>query len=105
MIAIIDHGMGNLGSVANMLRKIGVASIRTTAPDELRRADGLILAGIGAFDGALGRVAELGLVDVLDDIVLDRRTPILGVCLGMQLMANSSEEGSRIGLGWLDAEV
>ena len=105
MIAIIDHGMGNLGSVQNMLRKIGADGERTADPDEIRRADKLILAGIGSFDGALDRLNELGLVDVLDDLVLERRVPILGVCLGMQLMARSSEEGRRTGLGWVDAEV
>jgi glutamine amidotransferase len=105
MIAIVDHGMGNLGSVANMLRKIGLNGIRTADPDELRRADKLILAGIGAFDGAAERLAELGLVDVLNELVLERKRPVLGVCLGMQLMARSSDEGSRAGLGWLDAEV
>jgi imidazole glycerol-phosphate synthase subunit HisH len=105
MIAIVDHGMGNLGSVYNMLRKIGADSVRTADPDELRRADKLVLAGIGAFDGAAGRLAELGLVEVLNELVLERKVPVLGVCLGMQLMAHSSEEGSQEGLGWLDADV
>jgi imidazole glycerol-phosphate synthase subunit HisH len=105
MIAIVDHGMGNLGSVSNMLRKIGADSIRTADADQLRRADKLVLAGIGAFDGAAERLAELGLVDVLNALVLERGVPVLGVCLGMQLMARSSQEGERIGLGWLDADV
>ena len=105
MIVIVDHGMGNLGSVSNMLRKIGAPSIRSADPDVIRQADKLVLAGIGAFDGAAQRLAELGLVDVMNDAVLDRKVPVLGVCLGMQLMARSSEEGSRAGLGWLDADV
>jgi glutamine amidotransferase len=105
MIAIVDHGMGNLGSVHKMLRKIGADSVRTADPDEIARADRLVLAGIGAFDGAAERLAELGLVDVLNDLVLDRRKLVLGVCLGMQLMARTSEEGSQAGLGWLDADV
>lgn len=105
MIAIIDHGMGNLGSVANMLRKIGVDGVRSADPDVLHNADKLILAGIGAFDGARGRLTDLGLVEVLNDLVLDRRKLVLGVCLGMQLMARSSEEGAEPGLGWLDADV
>ena len=105
MIVIVDHGMGNLGSVSNMLRKIGAPSIRSADPDLVGQADKLVLAGIGAFDGAAQRLAELGLVDVLNDAVLDRKVPVLGVCLGMQLMARSSEEGSRAGLGWLDADV
>jgi glutamine amidotransferase len=105
MIVIVDHGMGNLGSVRNMLRKIGADGVRSADPETIRGADKLILAGIGAFDGAAERLAELGLVDVLDEMVLDRKVPILGVCLGMQLMARSSEEGSQTGLGWLDADV
>jgi glutamine amidotransferase len=105
MIVIVDHGMGNLGSVHNMLRKIGAEGVRTADPAMIRQADKIILAGIGAFDGAVGRLAELGLVDVLNEMVLERRVPTLGVCLGMQLMARSSEEGSQAGLGWLDAEV
>jgi glutamine amidotransferase len=105
MIVVVDHGMGNLGSVQNMLRKIGAESIRTAEPEVIRRADKLVLAGIGAFDGAADRLTELGLVDLLNELVLDRKMPVLGVCLGMQLMARSSEEGSRVGLGWLDADV
>jgi len=105
LIAIVDHGMGNLGSVANMLRRIGVDGIRTADPAVIGSADKIVLAGIGAFDGAAARLADLGLVDVLNEMALERRVPILGVCLGMQLMARSSEEGSRTGLGWIDAEV
>jgi glutamine amidotransferase len=105
MIVIVDHGMGNLGSVANMLRKIGADAIRSADPDVVAGADKIVLAGIGAFDGAAGRLAELGLVDALNEAVLSRRVPTLGVCLGMQLMARSSEEGAQAGLGWLDADV
>lgn len=105
MIVIVDHGMGNLGSVHNMLRKIGAESVRSADPETVRRADKLVLAGIGAFDGAAERLAELGLVDLLNDLVLDKKVPVLGVCLGMQLMARSSEEGRQTGLGWLDADV
>jgi glutamine amidotransferase len=105
VIVIVDHGMGNLGSVHNMLRKIGADAVRSADPAVIEGADKLVLAGIGAFDGAVGRLAELGLVDLLDELVLGRRVPVLGVCLGMQLMAQSSEEGARTGLGWLDAEV
>jgi glutamine amidotransferase len=105
MIAIVDHGMGNLGSVQNMLRKLGVDSTRTMDPDEIRAADRIILAGIGAFDGAMARLEELGLVDVLNEQVLDRRVPVLGVCLGMQLMAHRSDEGQLGGFGWINATV
>jgi imidazole glycerol-phosphate synthase subunit HisH len=105
VIAIIDHGMGNLGSVQNMLRKLGAPSTRTADPNEIRMADKILLAGIGAFDGAMERLEELGLVAVLNEQVVERRVPVLGVCLGMQLFAHSSEEGQRTGFGWLDATV
>jgi glutamine amidotransferase len=88
-----------------MLRKIGAEGVRSADPTVIAEADKLVLAGIGAFDGAAGRLADLGLVDVLNEAVLERHVPVLGVCLGMQLMARSSEEGSRAGLGWLDADV
>jgi len=105
MIAIVDHGMGNLGSVQNMLRRIGAPSIRTVDRDEIAKADRIVLAGIGGFDGAMERLEELDLVDVLNERVLGQGVPILGVCLGMQLMAHGSEEGTIRGLGWLDADV
>jgi glutamine amidotransferase len=105
VIVIVDHGMGNLGSVHNMLRKIGADAVRSADPAVIEGADKLVLAGIGAFDGAVGRLADLGLVELLDELVLERHVPVLGVCLGMQLMARSSEEGARTGLGWLDADV
>lgn len=97
--------MGNLGSVQNMLAHLGADSVRTTDPAEIRQADKIILAGVGAWDGAMERLTELGLVDVLQQRVIEDATPVLGVCLGMQLMAKSSEEGVRQGLGWIDAEV
>lgn len=105
MIVIVDHGMGNLGSVHKMLRKIGADAVRSADPEVVRSADKLVLAGIGAFDGAASRLAELGLAQALDHAVLQRGVPVLGVCLGMQLMARTSEEGIEPGLGWLDADV
>jgi glutamine amidotransferase len=105
LIAIVDYGMGNLGSVQNMLRKLGADSVRTSDPAEIAQASRLVLAGIGGFDGAMDRLEAAGLVEVLNEQVIERRVPILGVCLGMQVMAQSSTEGTRHGLGWLDAEV
>lgn len=105
MIVIVDHGMGNLGSVQNMLRKIGADGVRSADPSVIAGADKLVLAGIGAFDGAADRLVDLGLVEALNEAVLRQGVPVLGVCLGMQLMARSSEEGRQTGLGWLDADV
>lgn len=105
MIAVVDHGMGNLGSVKNMLDHLGATSIRTNEPDAIQGADKIILAGVGAFDAAMDELQTLGLVELLHQRVLVEGVPVLGVCLGLQLMAKSSEEGSLAGLGWIDAEV
>jgi imidazole glycerol-phosphate synthase subunit HisH len=101
MIAIIDYGLGNLGSIQNMLKRIGVSSLITSKIDEIKNADKLILPGVGAFDVGMKNLNDFGLLDILNARVLNDKVPVLGICLGMQLMAESSEEGIRIGLGWI----
>ena len=103
MIVIIDYKMGNLGSILNMLKKVGTPGIISSDPDTIRQADKLILPGVGAFDNGMKNLNELGLIPVLAGKVLQERTPILGICLGMQLMTKSSDEGKLPGLGWIDA--
>lgn len=103
MISIVDYGIGNVASIANMLRKSGVAVEITGSPDSLRRAEKLVLPGVGAFDNGMLRLRERGLDEVLTDCVLGAKTPILGICLGMQLFSRGSEEGQERGLGWIDA--
>jgi len=103
MIIIIDYGMGNLGSILNMLKKIGAEAIISSSPQDISRADKLILPGVGAFDAGLKNLDERGLIPVLQNLVIKKKIPILGICLGMQLMTKSSEEGSRPGFGWIDA--
>jgi imidazole glycerol-phosphate synthase subunit HisH len=103
MIAIIDYGVGNLGSIANMLKKVGVKSLTTSDVNAIADAEKLILPGVGAFDNGMQNLRMLGLVDVLNQQVLEARKPILGLCLGMQLFSHGSEEGVEPGLGWLDA--
>lgn len=105
MIVIIDYKMGNLGSILNMLKKIGAPGIISSDTDAIRQADKLILPGVGAFDNGMKNLDDLGLIPVLSEIVLQERAPILGICLGMQLMTNSSEEGKLPGLGWIDAKT
>jgi imidazole glycerol-phosphate synthase subunit HisH len=102
---IVDYGLGNLGSVANMLRKTGVRPVISSSPDDIQAAQALILPGVGSFDVGMKNLAERGLVDVLRKRVLEQQVPILGICLGMQLLTQGSEEGVLPGLGWVDAET
>lgn len=105
MIVIIDYKTGNLGSIKNMLKKFGESSVITSDSNEIEKADKLILPGVGAFDQGMGYLRELGLIEILRKKVQMEKTPILGICLGMQLMSNSSEEGKENGLGWVDAKT
>lgn len=105
MIAVVDYDTGNVGSVLNMLRKIGAEAIVTRDPTSLRNADKLILPGVGAFDEAVGNLRRFGLDELLNELVIDDGRPILGLCLGAQLMAISSEEGTSPGFGWLNAKI
>jgi glutamine amidotransferase len=105
MIALIDYGMGNIGSIFNMLRKIGAEVKITWESEVIHRASKLILPGVGAFDNGMKKLSDLGLIPVLEQEVLHRGKPIIGICLGMQLFSNSSEEGSLPGLGWIDADT
>lgn len=103
MIAIIDYGMGNLGSIHNMLARIEADSIVTFDPSQIRKAQKLILPGVGAFDHAMKNLKDLNLIGILNEKVLELKTPILGICLGMQIMTKDSQEGDLPGLGWIDA--
>jgi imidazole glycerol-phosphate synthase subunit HisH len=105
MITIVDYGMGNLGSIGNMLKKIGVESQTSSDPEVVARAGKLILPGVGAFDAGMENLERSGLQPVLEERVRAAEVPTLGICLGMQLMTRRSEEGVRLGLGWVDAEV
>lgn len=101
MITIVDYGMGNLGSILNMLKKVGVKARVSSSRTEISSAEKLILPGVGAFDPAMRRLRESGIGDLLDEMVLGREVPALGLCLGMQLMTERSEEGTLPGLGWI----
>lgn len=105
MIVIIDYGMGNLGSIQNMLTKIGAKGIISSDISDIQKADKLILPGVGAFDNGMENLHKLGIIPTLNAKILDKKTPILGICLGMQLLGEKSEEGSLMGIGWIDAEI
>jgi imidazole glycerol-phosphate synthase subunit HisH len=105
MITIIDYGLGNLGSVANMLRRIGVRSRISADPAVVGSASALILPGVGHFDEGMAQLHDRGLVPVLNECVRERKVPLLGICLGAQLLARRSDEGQRPGLGWVAADV
>ncbi len=105
MIVIIDYGVGNLGSIQNMLRKTGTEAIVSKEPGAVEKADKLILPGVGAFDTAMKSLEASGLVPVLKKRVISDETPLLGICLGMQLLTRGSTEGKTQGLGWVDAET
>jgi glutamine amidotransferase len=104
-IVIVDYGLGNPSSVKNMLRKAGYESEVSSDPAVILGASRLLLPGVGAFDHGMQNLMDLGLIDALNDAVLGRNTPILGICLGLQLMSRRSEEGVRPGLGWLSADT
>lgn len=105
MIVIVDYGVGNLGSIINMLKKAGTKAIASSDPDVLQQAEKLILPGVGAFDAGMNKLNECGLVPLLNHLALEKKVPFLGLCLGLQLMTKRSEEGQTQGLGWLDAET
>lgn len=103
MITIVDYKLGNLGSVYNMLSYLGIEAEITSDIDKIIKADKIILSGVGSFDTGILNLNSMDLVNVLDKKVKVDKIPVLGICLGMQLMGKSSEEGIQAGLGWIDA--
>jgi glutamine amidotransferase len=103
-ITIVDYGLGNIQAFKNIFDSLNVEIIVANAPSQIASADRLVLPGVGAFDWAINRLNQSGLRDALDKAVLYNHVPVLGVCVGMQIMARSSEEGRAAGLGWINAE-
>ncbi len=104
-VAVVDSGVANVGSVTNMLKRIGVQAHAAASPSMLAPADAIVLPGVGHFDAAMKYLRASGFVEALEERVLGRRVPVLGICLGMQLLTRGSEEGTAAGLAWLDAET
>jgi glutamine amidotransferase len=105
MITIVDYDMGNPGSIKNMLARIGSDAVISSDPSDILKATKLILPGVGNFDSAMRNLQAMELIDPLHEQVIQKKTPILGICLGMQLFTRGSEEGTRPGLGWIDADT
>jgi len=105
MIAIVDYGLGNIRAFYNLYKRLGIDCCLASTEKELRKAQKIVLPGVGSFDHAIETLNNSGLRQPLDQLVLDEKIPVLGVCVGMQMMANSSEEGTLPGLGWIPGEV
>lgn len=105
MIAIVNYGSGNMQAIANIYARLNIPYTVTSTPSDLDGANCIILPGVGAFDQAMEELNASGMRAALDRRVTDEGTPILGICVGMQLLANSSEEGVLPGLGWIDGVV
>jgi glutamine amidotransferase len=105
MMTIVDYGLGNISAFLNVYHRLNVDARTAKTADQLVDASKVILPGVGAFDHAMERLEQSGMRDALDDLALRRRVPILGVCVGMQILGRASDEGSRSGLGWIDGRV
>ena len=105
VIAIVHYGVGNVGAIANIYKKLGIAVTLATSAAELNAAARIILPGVGAFDWAMGRLNDSGMREALERAVQVDKKPLLGICVGMQMLALRSDEGKLAGLGWIDGEV
>ncbi len=104
-ITIIDYGVGNLGAISNMIKRVGGTAVLARTPEEVNAGKKFILPGVGAFDHARAQLDHSGLIPALEAKVLKERSPLLGICVGFQLLGKRSDEGDLKGLGWIDAEV
>jgi len=105
MISIFDYGIGNIQAIANIYKRLNIPVRIARTAEELAGAERVILPGVGSFDWAMARLNNSGMRAILDHLVLSKRRTVLGICVGMQMMAKRSDEGSLHGLGWIDAEV
>jgi glutamine amidotransferase len=105
MIAIVDFEIGNLAAIANMFNRLGVPCEVTSDPEKIESAAKIVLPGNGAFDACMQNLRATRLVPLLNEKVLNQKTPVLGICVGAQMLGYGSEEGNELGLGWMDIKV
>jgi glutamine amidotransferase len=105
MICVVDYGVGNVQAFLTIFKQLGIDAIRANSPAELTQASHLILPGVGHFDHAMRKLHDSGMKELLEELVLAREVPILGVCVGMQMLASGSDEGSLPGLDWIPGRV
>jgi glutamine amidotransferase len=105
VIGVVDYGLGNVQAFVNIYKRLNVLVQAAKTPEQLKDAEKIILPGVGAFDWAMSRLNQSGMRECLDELVMVEKRPVLGICVGMQMMAENSEEGELPGLGWMDARV
>jgi glutamine amidotransferase len=105
MITVVDYGLGNIQAIANIYKRLGIPAKMARTADDLDDSSRIVLPGVGAFDWAMDRLNQSGMRKRLDELVLNERRPVVGICVGMQMMAKRSDEGVLEGLGWIDADV
>ena len=105
MIVLVNYGLGNIQAFENIYKRLNIPMRVASNVSELADAEKIILPGVGAFDGAMSRLQASGMRECLDDLVLNKMCPVLGICVGMQMMAQRSDEGDMPGLGWIQASV
>ena len=105
MVTIVDYGLGNINAIVNIYKELDIPVTIATNKDSLTNASKIILPGVGSYDFAMEKINNSGMREILDKLVLQEKIPVLGICVGMQIMGKKSEEGSNKGLGWIDGEV